>query len=362
MSVVLSDTRLYGVANMPEADGVTCGGAVDFTKRLEFADIASTGLFDVVSSSASDVATKIIYAVRDSTGVINSETLTLAGQTKVPGTKSAERLLYAALSGASANGPLANPGGTAAVGDVALMAHTLTISAHTMQAGSANHTTTNPPVAKLQAGDGASVSPGMVLRTTGGTGPNQIRRILAVNPLGLGADFVAVDRDWAVIPDGTTTYEVATGFVFEILPNPVTAVIRAFSTCAADAAGGSQRIFYEEGCVVNNNTTLALTSAAIAIQAIAPSLPAGAALDIALASALNDTATFANRQTAPTGITSFTTGAPPQSINVPAPGNLPSGAAPNAAGAQKVVLRLTLPAGTTAYKGTATIRTTGNST
>ena len=41
----------------------------------------------------------------------------------------------------------------------------------------------------------------------------------------------------------------------------------------------------------------------------------------------------------------------PALISVPGAGNLPSGAAPNIAGAQGVWLRLTLPAGTAAYKG-----------
>jgi hypothetical protein len=49
-------------------------------------------------------------------------------------------------------------------------------------------------------------------------------------------------------------------------------------------------------------------------------------------------------------------------VNVPAPGNLPPGAAPNAAGAEGMWLRLTLPAGTGAYKGTAYLRTQGTTT
>jgi hypothetical protein len=39
MSVTPNQIVLYGSANMPEADGVTVGGAVDFTKRVSFYDV-----------------------------------------------------------------------------------------------------------------------------------------------------------------------------------------------------------------------------------------------------------------------------------------------------------------------------------
>jgi len=113
MSVLPSDIVVYGSANMPEADGAISGGAVDFTRRVTFYDISPAGNVDVISSSASDTATKITYYGRDPTGVIQSQTLTLNGQIWVTGSQSLERLLYAALSGATANGPIANPGGTA---------------------------------------------------------------------------------------------------------------------------------------------------------------------------------------------------------------------------------------------------------
>src|SRR5216684_6033696 len=105
MSVLPSDIVVYGSANMPEADGTTTGGSVDFTRRVAFYDIAPAGTVDVISSSASDAATKITYYGRDTTGVIQNQTLTLNGQSWVAGSPALERLLYAALSGATANGP-----------------------------------------------------------------------------------------------------------------------------------------------------------------------------------------------------------------------------------------------------------------
>ena len=306
MSVLPSDIVVYGSADMPETDGATIGGAVDFTRRVAFYDVTPTGSVDVISSSSSDTATKIVYSGRDSTGAIQSQTLTLNGQSWVTGSQSLERLLYAALSGASANGPLANPGGTPAVGDVALAAHgcvlppgaaTTDATVHTGQAGSANHSGTTPALFKLQSGDGALVSAGQIIWTKSGTGANQLRQIVATT--GYGADMVAVSRDWETVPDNTTTYKIVQGMLFESAPNPVTAVIRLFSTSAADVPAGSQRAYYEKVFVVNNNTATALTGAQIEVASETPALPSGGLLDFALTTALNDSGTVANSQTMP---------------------------------------------------------------
>lgn len=368
MSVLPSDIVVYGSANMPEADGATTGGSVDFTRRVAFYDIAPAGNVDVISSSVSDIATKITYYGRDPTGAVQSQTLTLSGQTWVTGSQPLERLLYAALSGATANGPVANPGGTAAVGDVALAAHNCVLpvgsvtndtTVRTAQTGSANHSGTTPALFKLQSGDGAIVSAGQIIWTKSGTGANQLRQIIATSVY--GTDMVAVNRDWGTVPDNTTTYKVLQGMIFEISPNPVTAVIRMFSTSAADAPTGSQRTYYEKVFAVNNNTSTALTAAQIEVASETPSLPQGALLDLALTTALNDSTTVANRQTAPSsGVGSFI--AQPAFVSLPGPGNLPSGAVPNAAGAQGLWLRLTLPTGTAAYKGSADLRTQGTTT
>jgi hypothetical protein len=230
------------------------------------------------------------------------------------------------------------------------------ISAHTAQSGSANHAGTTPALFKLQSGDGASVSIGMIVRTTGGAGAQQIRQIVAVS--GYGTDVVAVNRDWGTVPDATTTYNVSQGMLFEISPNQVKFITRCFATAAADVPGGSGRSFYEKLFVVNNNTATALTSAQVEVLSETPSLPSGALLDLALSTSLNDTNTSTNRQTAPAaGVGSFVV--QPALVNVPGPGNLPSGAAPNNAGAQGIWLRLTLQAGTAAYKGSADLRTQG---
>ena len=368
MSLLPSDIVVYGSADMPETDGATIGGVVDFTRRVAFYDITPAGSVDVISSSLSDTATTIAYSGRDATGMIQSQTLTLNGQSWVTGSQSLERLLYAALSGATASGPLADPGGTPAVGDVTLAAHSCVLPAgsvttdaavRTAQAGSANHSGTTPAMFKVQSGDGAGVSAGQIIWTKSGTGANQLRQVIATE--GYGTDTVAVSRDWGTVPDDTTTYKILQGMLFEILPNPVTAVIRMFSTSVADVLAGSQRTFYEKAFVVNNNTAMALTGAQIELANETPALPSDALLDLALTTALNDTGTVVNRQTAPSsGVGAFTT--QPAFLSLPSPGSLPSGPAPNAAGAQGVWLRLTLPAGATAYKGSADFRIQGTTT
>jgi hypothetical protein len=368
MSVLPSDIVVYGSANMPEADNTVTGGQVDFTRKLAFYDIAPAGNVDAISSSDSDTATKLTYYGRDPTGVIRSQTLILNGQAWVSGSQPLERLLYAALSGATPNGPVADPGGTVPVGDVALAARncvlpsgslTSDMTARAAQTGSINHSGTTPALFKLQSGDGASVSAGQIIWTSGGTGANQLRQIIAIS--GYGTDVVAVSRDWSTVPDATTTYKILQGMLFEISPNPVTAVIRLFSTSFADAPTGAQRTYYEKVFVVNNNTATALTGAQIEVASETPSLPAGAVLELALATAFNDGGSIANRQTTPaSGIGAFV--AQPAFITVPNAGNLPSGAAPNVAGAQGVWLQLTLPPGTAAYKGSADLRTQGTTT
>lgn len=392
------------------------GGGVDFLSKLSFTDITSGDTADWISSSSSDTLVMVTGMGRDTTGVIQQENKTLNGTTAVTGSQTWDRLEEAKLAaGTTTTAAVTNSAttlpvtaysnfpssgnfniqmakeimtvtagqgtnswtvtrgvnGTTAtvhesgdnvyllpVGDVAWVDHTKVISAHTAQAGSANPTGTTPALMALQSGDGASVSIGQIIQTTGGTGPNQIRTITAIT--GYGTDIVAVSRIWGTVPDNTTTYNVYNGMQLDVSPNQVTTCRRFLWNALSDVAGGSQRIFYQKGFAVNNNTAVAFTSAATQIVSETPLLPSGALLDLAVATAANDTVEWANRQTAPgSGYGSFVT--QPASVNFAAnSGNLANGAAPNAAGAQGIVWRLTLPAGTVPYKGYATARITGN--
>ena len=329
---------------MPDIDGTTTGGALTTSNKVVFQDITPTGVLDYVSSSASDTATTIAVSGRDSTGVIQVETKTLNGTTKVAGTQSFERLLKAVQ------------GGTTAVGDIAVLSHTAVVAAHTAVTGAAATATADATVT-LQSGDGAAIAVGDIFRPTNNlpSGVNfQLREVISIS-----GDVASVSKDWAIVPTVATTYDIYQGMLFDLTPNQITQVRRPFYNAAADVSGGSNRTYYEKVFAVNNNTTTALTVANIIKQVD----PTSGTLQFALTNALNDTSTVANRQTLPTvAITAFSSGSAPQTIAVPAPQNLPSGAAPNAAGAQGIWLSLLLTAGLAPAKTSFTVRISGQTT
>jgi hypothetical protein len=343
MSVLPSDLVFYGSANMPDVDSATTGGALNTAILINFNDITPNGLMDYVSSSASDTAAVITLSGRDASGVIQSEAKTLTGTTAVAGTQTFERLMKGIASG------------TTAVGDVAAISHTAVVTG-TAQAGAAATSTASATIT-LQSGQGASCAIGMIVRISNNSpaGVNfQLRRIVAI-----ATDVISVNRDWGTVPTSATTYTVNHGMLFDILPNQVTQNRRPFYNVASDVTGGSNRTYYEKIFAVDTNTTTALTVASIIKQAD----PSSGTLQFALTNVLNDTGTITNRQTLPsTGITAFSSGSAPQTINVPSPQNLPSGAAPNAAGAQGVWLSLLLTAGLAAAKTSFTLRITGTTT
>lgn len=343
MSVLTSDCTFYGSANMPEADGITTGGAVDTSKLVTFSALTATGTVNYVSSSASDTGVVITATGRNAAGVVVTEAPTLTGTTPVVGSQSFERLEKGVATG------------TAAVGDVAIISDTAVVTG-TAQAGAAATSSASATIT-LASGQGASVAIDQILRITNNSPSgvqNQLRRIVAIV-----GDVVSVNRDWSTVPTSATTYGVYRGMLFDILPNPVTQVRRAFYGVASDIPGGSTRTFYEKIFAMNTNTATALTAASIEKYTD----PSAGTLDFALTNALNDTATIANRQTAPSsGITAFSSGAAPQSIAVPSPANLPNGAAPNAAGAQGVWLRLALTAGLAPAKTASSFAVLGQTT
>jgi len=343
MSVTASQIVFVGCANMPDTDGITTGGAIAAARLINFSDIVASGTLNYVSSSASDTAAVCTVTGRDPAGILVSETKTLTGTTPAAGTQTFERLLKGVMTG------------TTAIGDVAAVASTAVVTG-TAQAGAATSSTADASIT-LQAGQGASCTIGQIIRITNNSPAgvqNMLRRIVAIS-----GDVVSVNRDWTTVPGSATTYSVHRGMLFDLSPVQVTENRRPFYNVAADVIGGSTRVFYEKLFAVNWNSATALTAAAILKQTD----PAGGTLDFALTSALNDTGSIANRQTAPaSGITAWSSGAAPQSINLPAPQNLVNGAAPNAANAQGIWLRLTLPAGAAAAKTSFELRAQGTTT
>jgi hypothetical protein len=124
---------------------------------------------------------------------------------------------------------------------------------------------------------------------------------------------------------------------------------RPFYNASADAAGGSQRKYYEKIFFKNTHATLSLTSAQISEQS-----DASGKIAFALESTLNGTDTNGagnNRQAAPGGYTFNST-----AKNVANSQNHTAGAG------QGVWLELTLEAGDAATKTTYTLRESGTST
>ena len=398
------------------AVSMPAGGGINITTKVAFTDIGSGDTADYISSAAGDTLVQIALTGRDTTGVMQTETKTLNGTTVVNGSQVWDRFLNAQIAAGTTSTAQLTAGGTSLAitghtnfpatgtfniqmaneimgvtagagtntftitrglegttatvhqsgdnvylvpaGDVAIVDHTKVISTHTMQIGSANATGTTPALAKLQAGDGATVALGQVLVITSGTGSGQIRSLIAVT--GYGTDIVAVSRNWGTIPDATSVYSVYNGMQLDLAPNQVTGCQRFLYNASSDIPGGSTRTFYQKVFAVNNNTTVALTGAQVEVASDSPSLPGSAALDLATATAANDTQTVANRQTAfSTGYGSYVV-QPAFTAFGANSGNLAPGAVPNDAGAQGIILRLTLPAGTTSYKGAADLRTQGS--
>ena len=140
---------------------------------------------------------------------------------------------------------------------------------------------------------------GKLVRTTGGTGANQIGECVKYD--GTTKRFYV--RGWTGDdPDNTTTYEVADGVVFEKTPNEIDEVRRVCYDAAAEAAGGSDKFNYEKVFVYNQHATLALTNAQIA--EVAEGIHA--VVDFDLESTLDgsdDNGAGNNREVAPGGYT-----------------------------------------------------------
>ena len=334
MSVIPSDLIVYGCANHQETDAGTQGGAISTSKKLVFNDITPTGNMQVVSSNAGDTTQTVTITGRNAGGTIISEVKTLTGVTVVPMTvqTSWERLLKAVKSATTA-------------GDVAAEAVTATLS-NTAQGG-ANSTASLMAYITLNAAASAADDfyNGQVIRTTGGTGPNQIRSIIDYDGTTKRA---YVSRDWAVVPDATTTFKLSPGMVFDKAPVEILEIRRPFYAAAADVPGGSSRDYYEKVFLKNVHATLDFTVATIAELTD----PTGK-ITFALGTALDDTGTSTDRRTVPaSGVSAFDS----VTKNVANSQNLTAGTA------QSIWLKLTLAAGDAAQKSTYSVRASGAST
>jgi hypothetical protein len=230
MSIKTSDLRVYGSANMLENDtATTVGGAITTSIGVSFIDLDVADTVKVFSSAAGDTTQNISLTGRLASGSIVNENINLNGTTgSSASTNTYERLLKGVKSATT-------------TGDVCIERVTASgnVNSGTCQAGSAADT--------IVLASGASASDnfynGFVVRTTGGTGPNQIRQIIGY----IGSSRTAtVSSAWTITPDGTTTYRVSPGFYYQKSPTEVTTVRRIFYAADADVAGGSSRQFFEK--------------------------------------------------------------------------------------------------------------------
>lgn len=198
MSVTPSQLVFIGSANMPDADGATVGGAPDGTKLINFSDLSANGLVDYFCSAAGDTGLTLTTTYRDASGVLTTEAKSPA-QAGTAGTATMERMMKGVVSGGNATG------------DLAILAHTATLTG-TAQAGAAASATADATIT-LAAGTGASTLVGQIVRCTNNTPSGvqyQLRRIVAIS-----GDVASVNRDWGTVPSSATTYTVNRGMLFD---------------------------------------------------------------------------------------------------------------------------------------------------
>src|SRR5260370_489226 len=286
MSLTLTDLKLYGSASMPDDNTPTnIGGAIAFTKKVDFSDI--NGSVQIVSSSGSDTTQTVQLFYRDITGSLLNETRTLNGLTPVLFSAAAERILKG-LKSATTNGA------------VALEAQTATRTG-TAQAGTINSITFD---AGACAWDGAYN--GMIVRLTGGTGANQINEVIDYN----GTTKVAIVQDYwhGSVPDATTTFRISQGFFYDKLPNEILEVRRPWYNSAANAPGGGAVAFHDKVFFMNSSNANALLNALVTKFA-----DATARVTFGLESIVNGTGSNGagnNRTVAPAGVAFNSTTSP----------------------------------------------------
>lgn len=260
MAVLNKDILVQLSATRPENDTTTnIGGARDVDSKSSFSELSGNDQVTCISESTLDVTTfDITVTGKNSQGEIKSHVVTLTGQTGVDTPTGALNLLSKLLkvqqtAGAALNGAVAVRRKTAETG-----------TGTTAQGGGVD--ADGQPYIDLAATASATedIYNRMVIRTTGGVGPNQIREILKYNGTAVTPNFRAyVNADFATAPTATTTYEIHTGAVLDKTPTVITLVARPFYDAAANALGGAAKDIYDSIHVLNRNATKALTNATL---------------------------------------------------------------------------------------------------
>lgn len=293
MAVEARHIVFHGSANMQATDdGTPQGGAVDKTTKVTFADMKATASVLVHSNSASDTDVYVQIIGRDASGALITSTKVCTGTNASVVATSYERLLKVSKTSA-----------TTYVGAIAAVQGATASLSGTAQAGGTTW---------IQLASGAITSnnlyKGKVVRITGGTGIGQFGEIVKT----VAADdkcYTRLQDAWTTEPDATSTYEIRAGAVLErelgygAATFQVNTVVRPFYNAASDPS--TVATFYEKIFVGNVHGTLTLSSSTLTEVATG----IYDKVSYAMATALGETATIADRRVAaaslPSNITSF---------------------------------------------------------
>lgn len=282
MSITANELKFYGSATMPDTDATTAiGGAIATGTMVTFADV--NGTVQAVSDNTGDTSQTMTIFYRDTTGLIQSTTIALNGQTVVTNATSMERLMKASKSATCA-------------GNVAIEAQTATRSNTGQAGGGGNH-----EIAQIISYVGSTKVATVSRNWTSGAGAGT-----AVITLDTGASSSDDFYTGQIIrmTDASIGFRISNGFFFEKTPAEVTAVRRIFYDASADPPGGSAKTYYEKIFAKNTDGSLALATAQVKLIS-----DTGSDVSFGLATAQNDSGTNGggnNRQVAPAGI-SFAT-------------------------------------------------------
>ena len=213
--------RAYASLGMPEGNTTIAGGPIDITTAIDFYDVSSVDGLQVVSSDLDAVNVQIFG--RLASGLISSETVTLAGKTPVPTTQLAwERIMKVLKSGPS-------------LGDVAVEQVTPTFT------GAAAGGTGDQVVLGTVASATDWMYTGLVCRVTGGLGAGSLAKVL---------DYVGATKtltlDQVMVVDTTSQIRLSPGVLLAKLPHEILEVRRPFYNVAASLPNGVDRTFYEK--------------------------------------------------------------------------------------------------------------------
>ena len=279
MAVIDQDIIVYGSATMADDDStLAIGGAINTARKVIFVTLSVSGTVQYVSSNSGDTTQTVTVSYLDNDNVLQTEVKTLTGQTPVAGVATMKILLKAIKSATSA-------------GDVAVEASSAERTG-TCQAGSTSTTI------KLDSG-ASSVDDfykHMIVRTA--VTSVEVREVLSYT----GSSKVAVvSRAWSVTPDGTTTFRVSRGMLFDTSPTEITEVRRVFFNAQANAPGGATKTYYDKVFFKNTNGTSGVSSASLVLTSDPKNVS-----QFGVAASLGDSGTNGggnNRQIAPAGIT-----------------------------------------------------------